>query len=119
MKLGYLKKLCLALLVQLATLVATAPAMAVTYNLRADRTTITMPDGQVVPVWGFANDTAGPGTGIVTVPGPQLNVTAGDTLIINLVNNLPVPVSLVIPGQRSSQCECRPLRPTTIRRFPP
>ena len=98
---GYMKKLYLALLVQLALIAVTAPAMAITYNLRADRTTITMPDGQIVPVWGFANDTAGAANfGVVTVPGPQLNVPTGGTLVINLVNNLPVPVSLVIPGQR-------------------
>ena len=104
MELGYMKKLCLVLLVQIAVIALTAPAMAVTYNLRADRTTITLPgpDGNPVsvPVWGFANDTAGAtNIGVVMVPGPQLNVTAGDTLTINLVNNLPVPVSLVIPGQ--------------------
>ena len=105
MELGYMKKFCLVLFAQIALMAVTAPAMAVTYNLRADRTTITLPgpDGVPVsvPVWGFANDTAGaPNIGVVMVPGPQLNVTAGDTLTINLVNNLPVPVSLVIPGQR-------------------
>ncbi|HJV64287.1 MAG TPA: hypothetical protein VJ550_00995 [Geomonas sp.] len=104
MECQHLKKLCLALLVQTAALAAAAPAMAVTYNLRADRTTITLPgpDGVpvTVPVWGFADDGNTPGSGTVTVPGPKLSVTAGDTLTINLVNRLPVPVSLVIPGQR-------------------
>lgn len=75
-----------------------ATGTAATYNLRADRVNVTMPDGAVVPAWGFADDTAGPGT--VTVPGPQLVVPAGDTsLTINLTNNLPVPVSIHIPGQ--------------------
>ncbi len=100
MKHGHKKKLYLALLVQFAMIAVTSSALAVTFNLRADRTTITMPDGQVVPVWGFANDTAGAANlGVVTVPGPQLYVPTGQNLTINLVNNLPVPVSLVIPGQ--------------------
>jgi FtsP/CotA-like multicopper oxidase with cupredoxin domain len=102
MKHGKLKKLCSALFALCVLVVGAVPAMAVTYNLRADRSTITMPDGQVVPVWGFADDTAGPGSGTVTVPGPQLNVTPGGTLTVTLVNNLPVPVSLVIPGQTIS-----------------
>jgi FtsP/CotA-like multicopper oxidase with cupredoxin domain len=100
MKHGNLKKFCSALIALGMLVVGTVPAMAITYNLRADRSTITMPDGQIVPVWGFADDGTTPGSGTVTVPGPQLNVTQGDSLTITLVNNLPVPVSLVIPGQR-------------------
>lgn len=104
MECRYLRKFCLGLLVPAAALAAAAPAAAVTYNLRADRTTITLPgpDGGTVtvPVWGFADDGNTPGSGTVTVPGPQLKVATGDTLTINLTNRLPVPVSLVIPGQR-------------------
>jgi hypothetical protein len=74
---------------------------AATYTLRADRVNLTMPDGAVVPAWGFADDIAGAGTGTVTVPGPQLIVPGGDTtLTINVTNNLPVPISMNIPGQR-------------------
>lgn len=73
-------------------------ASAATYNLRADTTTMTLPDGTVVTVWGFADDTtAGAGNGVVSVPGPQLTVNDG-TLTINLRNNLKVPISLLIPG---------------------
>jgi len=68
---------------------------AVIVDLRADAGSIVMPNGASVPVWGFAL-----GNGAVTVPGPQLVVPAGDTtLTINLTNNLPVPVSVVVPGQ--------------------
>ncbi len=67
---------------------------AVTYNLRADYGSVTMPDGRVIPVWGFAL-----GSGPVTIPGPTLEVPAGDTtLVINLTNNLAKPVSLVVAG---------------------
>lgn len=71
------------------------------YFLRADTTTKTMPDGQQIVMWGFALDSAfGAKDGVVTVPGPRLTVPARQRrVIIKLDNNLPVPVSLVIPGQ--------------------
>lgn len=76
-------------------------AATATYNLRAELSSITMPDNSVVPVWGFAADsTVGANDGVVTVPGPQLKASSGDTLIINLNNRLAVPISIIIPGQR-------------------
>ncbi len=63
-----------------------------------------------VPVWSFvsispAEFSAGalsttPLTG-ATVPGPLLNVDSGDTsgLSVHLLNLLPVPTSIIIPGQ--------------------
>jgi len=92
-------------------------ASAQTVNLTAKPTTTTLPDGQVVPMWGlFCND---PGTGgatcapannpTATVPAPTwappvIRVAAGSTLTINLTNNLnftaySAPTSLVIVGQ--------------------
>ena len=69
------------------------------YNLRADVTTKLI-DVATIPMWGFADDTAGAGTGTVMVPGPVLTVLPSDPqLTIYLTNNLPVPVSIVIPGQ--------------------
>lgn len=94
MKCRTTNSLWLTLLVLLAACSMAGPASAIT--LRADVTTITMPDGKVVPAWGFADDTTG--TGKVTVPGPVLRVAPGATLSITLNNKLPVPVSLVIPG---------------------
>jgi FtsP/CotA-like multicopper oxidase with cupredoxin domain len=81
-------------LLGMAFLPTSAPA-AVTYNLRADTTTLTMPDtGEVVTMWGFAS-----GSGAVSIPGPTLSVPSGETtLTINLTNHLSVPVSIVIPG---------------------
>jgi FtsP/CotA-like multicopper oxidase with cupredoxin domain len=73
----------------------------VTYYLRADATTKTMPDGQTVTMWGFALDSAfGAKDGAVTVPGPILTVPQDkQNLVINLDNDLPVSVSIIIPGQ--------------------
>lgn len=69
--------------------------------LRADTTVMTMPDGRLIEMWGFAQDSVfGAHDGIVTVPGPVLTIGPGEShLIITLENNLPEPVSLVIPGQ--------------------
>ena len=72
------------------------------YNLRADVTTKVI-GGATIPMWGFAQD-----DGPVTVPGPTLTVLPGDTtLTINLTNNLPVPVSIVIPGQVTTMVPTR------------
>lgn len=77
-----------------ALTLAAAPSQAVTYNLRADKMTLAAPGGNIT-FWGFALD-----NGPVTVPGPRLTVPPGDsTLTINLTNNLPRPVSIIIPGQ--------------------
>jgi FtsP/CotA-like multicopper oxidase with cupredoxin domain len=83
----------------------TGISSAAEYSLRADVTTKTMPDGRVITMWGFALDQydigGGPvaGDGIVKVPGPALVVPPGQGLTINLTNNLPESVSIVIPGQ--------------------
>jgi FtsP/CotA-like multicopper oxidase with cupredoxin domain len=91
---------------------ALAPASATTggtkkgaeYFLRADTTTKIMPDGRVITMWGFALDSAfGAKDGQVTVPGPLLAVPdAFKNLIIHMDNDLPVPVSIIIPGQTNT-----------------
>ncbi|MDB4957195.1 MAG: tandem-95 repeat protein [Myxococcales bacterium] len=74
---------------------ASQPATAAVYDLRAASTTITMADGAQVQMWGFGRIT----DPTVSIPGPALEIPPGDdTLIINLTNQLPVPVSIVIPG---------------------
>jgi FtsP/CotA-like multicopper oxidase with cupredoxin domain len=82
---------------------APAPAGAAEFYLRSGSRQLTMPDDAVVTVWGFAldadNDFA-TADGTVTSPGPMLEMRPGDaTLTIHLKNDLPEPVSLVIPGQ--------------------
>ena len=80
-------------------------ASAAEYWLWVDETTLTMPDGVPVTVWGFGldgdNDFATPDY-TITVPGPVLTVPHTDaTLTIHLKNMLPSdPVSLHILGQR-------------------
>jgi FtsP/CotA-like multicopper oxidase with cupredoxin domain len=103
----------------MACVLAGASAMAAetVYNLRADVTTVTMPDGAVITMWGFAQDSAfGVEDGTVTVPGPVLTVPPGDSLKIVLKNNLTpartgldigCPVCIVIPGQPAAMSPVR------------
>ncbi len=78
----------------MALAVMAGPAFGVTYNLRAEQTIKAMPDGAVIPMWGFAFESDTP-----TIPGPLLTVPEGEGLTINLTNNLTEPVSIIIPGQ--------------------
>lgn len=89
-----LKAITGALLLSAAFLLLTAGvSQAVTYNLTAGTVTKTMPDTTQVLMWGFSLD-----NGPITVPGPELQVPAGENLTIHLTNNLTVPVSIVSPG---------------------
>ncbi len=83
-----------ALVVAAAFVVLPASAATVTLDFRAEATTVTMPDGEIITVWAFGQD-----LNPVTLPGPQITVAEGDTLTINLTNDLSEPVSMVIPGQ--------------------
>ena len=67
-----------------------------TVNLTAQRSTTTLPDGKVVPMWGFF-PTGSAITGWAV--GPTITATPGSSLTINLTNNLPAPTSIVILGQ--------------------
>jgi len=79
-----------------AFLLSAGVARSASYDIKADKVNVTMPTGEVVPMWGFGL-LADPS---VSVPGPGLVVPSGETtLTINLTNNLPEPVSIVIPGQ--------------------
>lgn len=78
------------------------PAMAAhDVYLAAKEGELTMADGTVVKIWGYAVDNAaGTGTAEPTLPGPEIRVPAGETqLNIHLRNELGVPVSVMIPGQ--------------------
>jgi FtsP/CotA-like multicopper oxidase with cupredoxin domain len=81
----------------LAGLLTVQPAAAATWNLTASAVPLTMPDGNVVTMWGLAQGANLPFDPIIGVP--VLRETAGATMTINLTNNLPVVTSLVIPGQ--------------------
>ncbi len=88
-------------LVWAGCLFASTLAHGAAFYLRTGVITNTMPNGSNVVMWGFAQDSAfGAMDGVVTVPGPTLTILPGDaTLTIHLDNNLPEPVSIVIPGQ--------------------
>ena len=76
-------------------------AAEVTVNLVAEQVDVTMADGAVVPMWGLRDAGTAPGT--ATVPGPTISAVAGDNLVINLINNLIEPTSLVINGQKATE----------------
>ena len=65
-----------------------------TFNLEATDGRIIMPTGETIYMWGFAEL-----GGTFQYPGPNLIVTQGDTVTVNLTNNLTVPVSITFPGQ--------------------
>jgi FtsP/CotA-like multicopper oxidase with cupredoxin domain len=81
----------------------TGTASAAEFYLRAGTRQLTMPDNVVVTMWGFALDQDNDFTtvdGDVTSPGPMLTVPPRDSMLtIHVKNDLPEPVSLIIPGQ--------------------
>jgi FtsP/CotA-like multicopper oxidase with cupredoxin domain len=80
-------------------------ASAADYHLCTGTTTVTMPDGVVVNMWGYGLDANGDYLTVepcnVTVPGPALTVSDTDTALnVFLRNDLSQEaVSLIIPGQ--------------------
>lgn len=83
--------LCLAANTAWATIVGISGPV---FNLTAKADYISTGDGGSLYGWGYAN-----GNGSMQYPGPTLIVNQGDTVTINLSNQLPVPVSIVFPGQ--------------------
>ncbi|KWB80279.1 hypothetical protein WL40_29360 [Burkholderia ubonensis] len=91
-------------------LAASEASLAQSVSLTAKTTTVMMPDGQIVPMWGYTCSAAAvaPATCAAANPGAGANwspvvitVPSGASLTINLTNSLPatVPTSLVIVGQ--------------------
>lgn len=69
-----------------------------TFELEANSGYSIFPDGNSLLMWSYAPDTSG-GVDAFQLPGPVLCVTQGDTVTVNLTNNLPEAVSIVFPGQ--------------------
>jgi len=72
-----------------------------TFNLTATAGTISMGDGTISYIWGYAD-----GNGPVQYPGPTFIVNQGTTVVVNLTNQIPtisgnpaVNTSIVFPGQ--------------------
>lgn len=63
------------------------------FNLTTGTGIIVTGDGNSVFMWLYGVE-----EGTTQYPGPTIIVNEGDNVTINLTNNLPVPVSLVIPG---------------------
>ena len=64
------------------------------FSLTAKSGFISIPDGNSIFIWGFANE-----SGTVQYPAPTLLVNQGETVTVTLSNALDVPVSVVFPGQ--------------------
>ena len=64
------------------------------FSLTAKTGTVVVDDGSNIFMWGFAN-----GTGSMQYPAPTLIVTEGQLVTVTVTNQLPVPVSIVFPGQ--------------------
>ena len=77
-----------------------------TFNLEATDGRIIMPTGETIYMWGFAEL-----GGTFQYPGPNLIVTQGDTVTVNLTNNLTVPVSITFPGQADVLADGTPVQP--------
>lgn len=79
---------------------AASDARAADVYLRAEAFDKSMPDGELVPMWGFASCDVGWTTcDPPTAPGPRLEVSSADPLTVHVDNTLPVPVSIGVPGQ--------------------
>jgi FtsP/CotA-like multicopper oxidase with cupredoxin domain len=78
------------------------PADPRSFNLVAMDAQIVTGDANTIYAWGYADAS----TGIMQYPGPTLIVNQGDTVRITLANTLPVPVSIVFPGQQGVTATC-------------
>jgi FtsP/CotA-like multicopper oxidase with cupredoxin domain len=95
-----------------ATAHAAAPGITgPTFNLVANANYITQPDGQMMYSWGYGCNgspsgyapaaIAGAFCNAMQIPGPTLIVTEGQTVTVNLTNNLPPSAgntSILFPG---------------------
>ena len=66
-----------------------------TFNLTARAGTMETPDGNSSLMWSYS-----PTGGHFQTPGPVLCVNEGDTVTVNLHNELPDATSIVFPGQK-------------------
>lgn len=64
------------------------------FSLTAKSGSITVDDGTILYMWGYAN-----GSAQMQYPGPTLIVTEGQTVTVALTNELTIPVSIVFPDR--------------------
>jgi FtsP/CotA-like multicopper oxidase with cupredoxin domain len=100
-----------ALLFLASVAFAAAPGITgPTFNLTAQPAYLNMPDGEALYAWGygcngaptnFAPTLPNQNCSTMQVPGPTLIVTEGQTVTVNLINNLPTAAgntSILFPG---------------------
>ena len=99
-----------ALLLSASAFAAAPGITGPTFNLVASPAYITQPDGQMVYSWGYGCNGTPAGfapkaitgkCGSMQIPGPTLIVTEGDSVTVNLTNNLPTAAgntSILFPG---------------------
>lgn len=96
-KLPHMVDVALALLLLAVTGTAWATIDGVpgpTFNFTAKADYVSSADGNTHYSWGYALN-----GGTMQYPGPTMIVNQGDVVTVNLTNTLPVPVSVVFPGQ--------------------
>lgn len=71
---------------------------------------LSTPDGSSIYFWGFAKYATAP----AQLPGPNMIVTQGIPVTINLYNTLPEPVSISFPGQSGVMVGGQPVQPQYI-----
>jgi len=102
LKIGLLLITAVALLAGAPTLAAPLRA-SVTFDLCAKAGTVSMPDGAVIPIWGYALKPSGvpcsAASVVAQLPGPVLDVNVGDQVTVNLYNALNENTSLLFIGQ--------------------
>jgi len=65
-----------------------------TFNLQTTTGYISTPDGNSLFMWGYTTS-----AGSFQMPGPILCVNQGQTVTVNLTNNLAESISIIFPGQ--------------------
>ena len=78
-----------------------------TFNFTAKADYITTADGGNYMIWGYADSDNHEGLGgRAQYPAPTLIVNQGQTITINLTNELAEPVSIIFPGQSGVTATC-------------
>jgi FtsP/CotA-like multicopper oxidase with cupredoxin domain len=77
-----------------------------TFSLTATDGYISLPDGNTIYMWGYAEDNRG-----FQHPGPVLCVNQGDTVTVALHNTLAEDVSIIFPGQDNVLANGAPAQP--------
>jgi len=78
-----------------------------TFNFTAKADHISTADGGNYLIWGYADNDDHEGVGSrAQYPAPTLIVNQGQTITINLANELAEPVSIIFPGQSGVNATC-------------